>query len=878
MKGFRNKKSAFIILLCTLMVIFAFSVSAKDSSRWVDEETMGTFPKVHEHIYGEWTIPEGKEPTCSSTGVRVKKCLFTDGTDYCDKEYIEELPVDPDAHVRGNDVNIVTQATCNRIGESEFKCAAEGCGATIKVYTETKPHTFEGEWTETAPIHEPSFEWPGKRINRCSECLTYVEEDIPVVHEYEGEGTVTQAATCTTKGTRLIYCKVCKKSKTIDIEIDPENHVYSGKAIPVGTVDCINGGKGITQCEECDKTVYVNIPAEKAHDYLEWIIVEPTGDCKTGTEGYVTKVCPEATCTEKFEVKKYYAHQLTEDVRIHLPTCSKYGYMKGSCTVCKAVDVEVVLPVDESAHSWIEQVLVEPTCTTKGYVFRICKYDSSHTEYIEIPKAEHTFVEDWKVSKVATCTQKGEKTNVCVLCREQITKETDYDLDYHPSVNSWYVIKYASCTETGLESAYCVDCEAKYGSGKGNITREIPKHTGMYELISTTEANCRNPGEKVYECKGCGFKRTEIIPVNIGVHYPGFSYYVTKVATCSEVGKKSKLCNYCMEPIVAEVGEHRQIDIPKTSHVMTDWTMVTQPTCTEPGVKSRTCITCGSVQETTVAASHRYESWRVDDSYQQATCTTNGRRVRGCYNCDVVETEYYTLPHEAGKWYFKSGNCTNGGIIRRDCTICGLVANEKTVKAGEHVDLVEGDIKYAVSDSVCSSLTYTCSVCSTKIESITRHSLTSYTNLASYADLHDFCDDENCKKEHKAVGSRNCHVVCTQEGCTKYHKPSAESCENNGWTEQYYCMLCKYVIKQSYIPAYGHNFEYDEEGTKYCLNCKLYYVQDYEPCDHFCHNRGTVAKVMTKVFTFFWKILDKFSIVPKYQYCECGMPHYELGE
>ena len=38
-------------------------------------------------------------------------------------------------------------------------------------------------------------------------------------------------------------------------------------------------------------------------------------------------------------------------------------------------------------------------------------------------------------------------------------------------------------------------------------------------------------------------------------------------------------------------------------------------------------------------------------------------------------------------------------------------------------------------------------------------------------------------------------------------------------------MICKYIIEQEYLSANGHDFEYDEEGTKYCLDCKNIYVE-----------------------------------------------------
>lgn len=849
MKGIKITKKVMAVLLCALMVFFSVSAVAGTTWDWRDEtNTSGKNPVAHTHVYDDWTIEQ--EPTCVSVGKRKRTCIYATETDadgnpinVCGYEYTEDIPVDPSAHTMGS---VVTskEATCSSVGISTYKC--NDCDKTITVYFETKPHTYdENAWYVVEPVHEKTLERNGKKTNRCTVCGKTVEIVIPVEHTYKEGGSVVTAPTCTKTGSMLKYCTVCDKSKLVDVAIDEDNHVYSGKALPVGPVDCKNGGIGIVDCEACGKMAYADIPADEAHNYLEWDYAEATGDCITGTNGSIMKSC--TTCGKVFEVKYWSAHTLGDDARTHAATCSDYGYSKGTCTVCGRADAEVVIAPVEDAHSWIEEVLIEPTCEDPGYVFRMCKYDSSHREYTDIPAKGHTYSTDWTVTKVPTCHSEGEKTNYCIVCEKIITVELPIDPDNHPiDEKEWQIYKeqYPTCSKVGIEAAFCEYCVRE-----GDLVfREVPKHSGTLVEYSRVEATCCLEGEIVYDCYLCGADVVETIPINEGVHRPSADYWIVRPATCSEkideyglqegLGIRAKVCDYCMIPIMETTGENAFKTFEKKSHIVSDWTVTKRETCTTNGSKTRHCTVEGCTYEETVPieASHRYQSWVVKT---KATCTTPGERERGCYNCNMTWTEKYYAEHEPGDWIFVSGNCENGGTAKRYCTGCGNAVEVQTIAAGEHLNLREvDDPDFVPTDSVCTRKAYYCEACKE----------TNYVTAG-----HTFIKTSNAFD-----------ATCTTAGATA----------------GYYCPLCKVVVKPQTIPATGHDFEYDEEGTKYCLNCTLYYVEGgtSETCDHFCHNKGTIAKIMTKVFTFFWKILDKFSIEPKYQYCECGLAHYELED
>jgi hypothetical protein len=833
MKNFKITKKALVLFLCLSALLFSVTAYAA-TKNWTDtNSTEGTYPVAHKHIYSEWVITDA--PTCTETGIRVRECIFAKNGEECPKVYSEVIPVDPDAHTKGNET--VTKApTCYSYGESTYKCE---CGKEVTVRLDYLSHTYdEDNWTIVEPVHTQYRQTDGFRINVCTVCSDVIEEKIPVEHEYSEDPEdfeIVNAATCTEKGDAIKYCTICKKTLLVEVKLDPDNHVYSGKALPVGTVDCKNGGIGIVACDACGKNARVTIPKEEAHNYLEWYYRDAVGSCKNdGTNGIISKNCK--TCGKEFDAKYWSGHILDENAKTHASTCSSYGYKKGKCTVCGKSDAEVVLPINENNHSWIEEVLIEPTCETEGYVFKICKYDSSHVEYTAIEASGHRYVVDWTITKEANCYQEGSRYNLCVDCGKTITEIIPKDPDNHPiSEDAWSIYdgKDPSCTEVGVEAAHCPYCVTE----NDLVFREVPMHSATLWLKSVKEANCKNDGEITYECYECGEDIKEVIPADPDAHFPGEDYIETEEPTCSKEGKMSKVCNICYAAIEADYGEHQQIPVEKTSHIVTDWVVVEKATCTKEGLKTRKCTAegCGHVEKAPIPKEHRYRSWVILEESED--CQDPGTRTRGCYYCDKEWEETYYVDCEAGDWKLYSGTkgkCVEGNIYRKSCRACNRSVEEKIISAGEHVKLEYQPTEYGVSETICSRLVAKCTYCKEVVMKTTSHTLFKVDNIL--------------KQEIKPT------------------------CDLPGQTQAYECKDCKMYIDSIPVAALGHNFKYDEDGTKYCTNCNLYYVNSDQgetiTCDHFCHNKGTVAKILTKVCSFFWKLFGKN------HFCACGSAHY----
>ncbi len=837
MKGFNMSKKLSVLLVCLLMLTLTISVYAVGTINWTDKEnTQGTYPNEHSHIYGDWVVDV--EPTCTTEGERTRKCIYSAVVNgvikSCDHSYTEKIPVDPEVHTYDGTEKLIKAPTCKSVGESEYSCT--GCGETVTVYIEKLPHTpDENLWVVVQPIHDKYLnEKSGSKTTKCTVCNSTIEEKIPVEHKYETEGTVKKAATCVSKGTKIQKCTICDKKKEVFTDIDPDNHVYSGKALLIGSIDCQHEGKGIVRCDGCGKTVIVDIPADTEHKYLQWgTYNEPVGNCMGNSDGYITKEC--SLCKESG--KEYIVDEIVWDghvfdgnERTHASTCSTPGYKKGTCIICGLTGVETVLPIDPDAHSWYEEVLIEPTCTTEGYAYRICKYDSSHIEYGPIDPIGHTYATSWKVTKEPTCSEKGERTNFCVICQETISESIPVDPENHPDDLHWTEVQAPTCDEEGIEKAYCYKC-SKYDY----IERKIPKHTATLAFKSRTNATCSMNGQIVYDCLKCGEDIIEVLPKDPSVHKLSSEHREEKAATCYEEGLMSKACVYCSKAIDVKEGEHAQYAIPKLDHTVTAWEITKKPTCTENGVKERKCTVCDHVETIAVPAEHRYKSWIVDEG-QDISCTKPGTRTRGCYNCNQIWTDNnYYADHVLGDWQpYEGADCEKGGTFRKNCINCNKSIVEKTVAKGEHIELIAGELKQNVSESVCSQQNFTCAYCKKVVTKTTEHVL--------------FKSEDPLKQ---AV---------------------APTCETKGQTAAYECKICMRYVDSYILDSLGHDYEYNANGTKYCVRCNYYYSESasgaIRACTHFCHNRGTFGKILTKFLTFFWKLFGSN------HFCECGAAHY----
>lgn len=164
--------------------------------------------------------------------------------------------------------------------------------------------------------------------------------------------------------------------------------------------------------------------------------------------------------------------------------------------------------------------------------------------------------------------------------------------------------------------------------------------------------------------------------------------------TCTEDGVTTYRCETC--------GDTYTETTPATGHSYT--AAVTAPTCTEKGYTTYTCTACGDhyTANEVAALGHDYAETTVP-----ATCTENGSVTHTCTRCGNSYTE--TLP-ATGHTYTVSGSeatCTEGGKTVHTCTVCGDTYTETTPALGH-------DYKAVVTAPTCTEdgyTTYTCRNC-----------------------------------------------------------------------------------------------------------------------------------------------------------------------
>ena len=269
--------------------------------------------------------------------------------------------------------------------------------------------------------------------------------------------------------------------------------------------------------------------------------------------------------------------------------------------------------------------------------------------------------------------------------------------------------------------------------------------------------------------------------------------------TCTEDGVTTYRCETC--------GDTYTETTPATGHGYT--AVVTAPTCTEKGYTTYTCTACGDhyTANEVAALGHDYAETTVP-----ATCTENGSVTHTCTRCGNSYTE--TLP-ATGHTYTVSGSeatCTEGGKTVHTCTVCGDTYTETTPALGH-------DYKAVVTSPTCTEkgyTTYTCKRCGdhytadevaalghdyeavVTAPTCTEKGYTTYTCAT--------CGDHYTADEVAALGHDYEAVV------------TAPTCTEDGYTT-YTCRSCGDRRTGHVVSALGHSYECTENGNDRIYTC-----------------------------------------------------------
>lgn len=786
-----------------------------------------------------------RDTTCSLAGVGMRHCTV------CGDTLTVTIPIDPDAHLFAGLPYVSKAPTCQSEGEGVNKCTE--CNEVVDVIIDKDPDAHvdsNGNILEWKTTRNPVVHIDGKQEVECAEC-GHQEKTIIADHNLtDADYTIRANPTCVKPGLKIAYCSNCRRNIEKDIPINDAHSWDKGEVLEEAT--CVREGKIVKHCNRHYGHVeYTSIPKVE-HTFVD-------------------------------------AWKTTVTV-----TCTTVGTQQNDCVVCKTIVLRDI-PADPDAHNfeteWQSVPGKEPTCTQTGEEFNYC-VNCKKTIYRDVPKHKNTLR---KIGTTpATCTKEGQILYECHNCSAKVTEVIPIDENAHTYLGEPAVVEAPTCNAEGLGLTVCSSCKyecyvvlEKDPTNHADLSGNPVKWQIVYDA-----SGCEN-GLKVINCPGCNKNETETIYSTHGMSMDAFN--IQTYPTCEGGGmyKSKQVCTKCKKYVYVPIGKGHSgqllsvirkpdcthdgleryrcsrgnhfyyVIVPATGHTASsEYTIIKNATCTEKGLKQLYCSTCGEAFEDTIEIeeSHVLSSWIIDEG-NKATCAKSGTRFRVCLECENYREETkYNLPHEEGDWMAPAGyDCEVGGTLTRFCTQCHKSLGTTVVSKGVH-----GSVKQVAISSCtehCSSVTNVCNLCGSVVKKVDGLWITpSKSEIGTCA---------ACEKTY-LISDLKPHSNVIIDG----EKGYAETCTEEGMTNGTLCLVCGNIIHQQVIKPTGHNFQFNENGNSVCVNCGVYKVNNKDnpdigdTCKCFCHDKGTIAKILFQFCNFFWKFLGV------YEKCECGTVHW----
>ena len=435
----------------------------------------------------------------------------------------------------------------------------------------------------------------------------------------------------------------------------------------------------------------------------------------------------EATCTNKAkceicgaeygETKPHSYEQIKSPEYLKsAATCTAKAVYYTSCTECgrssKGTKNEATFEYGNAlGHKYGEWV-----SNGDGTHSRVCANDSTHTE----TKACH--------GGKATCTAKA----ICEDCGKAYGEMAAHTFTAK-TVAAKYLKSAATCTAKAVYYTSCADCGLSSKGTKNEATFEYGNALGHKygEWVSNGDGThsrvCANDNKHI-ETKAChGGKATctaKAICEDCGKAYGTMaahtftakstvSRYLKRAATCTEKSEYYVSCAGCG---LSSKGTASEVVFTGSAlgHSLTEWSVITEVTCTTNGTQERHCTRCDYKQtRTVVAKGHSYGLWNVT---KKVGCITDGEQSRECSVCGNKETKTIaaTGVHSYGSWKVaKAATCTTTGTKVRSCLECG--AKETVILQPTGHKYVESTVKPTYTEK--GYTLHKCSECGTSYKS-----------------------------------------------------------------------------------------------------------------------------------------------------------------
>ena len=435
----------------------------------------------------------------------------------------------------------------------------------------------------------------------------------------------------------------------------------------------------------------------------------------------------EATCTNKAkceicgaeygETKPHsYAQIKSPEYLKSAATCTAKAVYYTSCTNCglssKGTKNEATFEYGNAlGHKYGEWV-----SNGDGTHSRVCANDNKHIE----TKACH--------GGKATCTAKA----ICEECGKAYGEMAAHTFTAK-TVAAKYLKSAATCTAKTVYYTSCADCglsskgtadEAtfEYGNALGHkygewVSNGDGTHTRVCANDSThTETKACHGGKATCTakaiCEDCGKAYGEMAAHTFTAKST-VSRYLKRAATCTEKSEYYVSCAGCGLSSKGTASE-AVFTGSALGHSLTEWSVITEVTCTTNGTQERHCTRCDYKQtRSIVAKGHSYGLWNVT---KKVGCITDGEQSRECSVCGNKETKTIaaTGVHSYGSWKVaKAATCTTTGTKVRSCSECG--AKETVILQPTGHKYVESTVKPTYTEK--GYTLHKCSECGTSYKS-----------------------------------------------------------------------------------------------------------------------------------------------------------------
>ena len=835
------------------------------------------------HVGGT-TLKNATEATCVETG-------YTGDTycSSCDTKLVTGTEISTIPHNYSD--KVTTVPTCCEKGVKTFTCTECDASYTKEIDFDATNHAEYGtEIRDTVAEDCGNDGFSGNTYCKGCNKITIAGTVIPATGDHEYNPEVTKTPDCKETGVKTYTCKVCDHVKTEVLAKDATNHAdYETELRGAKDATCVeNGYTGDVCCTDCDAVLESGevINATGVHAYVS--AVTKVANChETGVRTSICSTCGGFT-TEDIAIDSSNHVGETEIRDAVEEDCGNDGFSGDTyCLGCETKIEDGAVINATGNHNYESEITVPATCIAEGVRTYTCTVETckdTYTETIEIDSenhvgetvvrdafsedcgndgytgdtwcldcetvieegivipatGDHTFTEE--LTKTPTCCELGEMTYTCSVCDHVETEEVYFDEENHAEYGTERRdVVTSNCGRKGYTGdTYCLGCNTKIADGE-----ETPiSGEHVYATATTKDANCYEKGIITHICSICQHFYTDSIEINPLNHAGGTEIRDDFEPTCVDKGYSGDL--YCCGCGV-KLRNGEKIDA--TGIHTYESKVTTEPTCCSTGVRTYTCAveTCKDAYTETIAKNPANHAGGTEiRGYVAEDCGNDGYSGdTWCLGCNTKIEDGKVIPatgdHKHDSEVTKVSTCCETGVRTYTCTVCKDTYKEEIAKdTNNHADY--GTEIRDAAEATCGADGYTGDTCCTGCDAV-RKSGEPIPATGDHTHEHIILTAPTCIKEGekelvcKVCGDRKTQTLVkdpeNHAGETEIRDAVAETCGEDGYSGDKYCLDCKEKISDGEkIDATGEH-TFTEELTKIPTCCELgEMTYTCSVCDH----------------------------------------------